>query len=44
MAYYRAVQLKDVNLFLDMLKNYDIDAVLLTAMTPAAQLLDHAAQ
>jgi hypothetical protein len=40
-AYYRAVQLKDVNLFLDMLKSYDIDAVLLTAMTPAAKLLDH---
>jgi hypothetical protein len=41
MKYYRAVQLKDVNLFLDMLKNYDIDAVLLTPATPAASLLDH---
>jgi hypothetical protein len=41
MAYYRALQLKDVNLFLDMLKNYDIDAVLLTPSTPAASLLDH---
>jgi hypothetical protein len=41
MAYYRAVQLKDVNLFLDMLKSYDIDAVLLTSATPAAGLLDH---
>jgi hypothetical protein len=41
MAYYRAVQLKDVNLLFDMLKNYDIDAVLLTPATPAASLLDH---
>jgi hypothetical protein len=41
MAYYRAVQLKDVNLLLDMLKSYDIDAVLLTPATPAATLLDH---
>ena len=41
MAYYRAVQLKDVDLFLNMLKSYDIDAVLLTPATPAARLLDH---
>jgi hypothetical protein len=41
MAYYRAMQLKDVNLLLDMLKNYDIDAVLLTPATPAASMLDH---
>jgi hypothetical protein len=41
MTYYRALELKDVNLFLDMLKNYDIDAVLLTPSTPAAGLLDH---
>jgi hypothetical protein len=41
MAYYRAIQLKDVNLFLDLLKTYDIDAVLLTPATPAAGLLDH---
>jgi hypothetical protein len=41
MAFYRALELKDVNLFLDMLKNYDIDAVLLTPTTPAAGLLDH---
>jgi hypothetical protein len=41
MAYYRALELKDVNLFLDMLKSYDIDAVLLTPSTPAARLLDH---
>jgi len=41
MAYYRAVQLKDVDLFLNMLKSYDIDAVLLTPATPAVRLLDH---
>lgn len=41
MAYYRAMQLKDVGLFLDLLKTYDIDAVLLTPETPAATLLDH---
>jgi hypothetical protein len=41
MAYYRALQLKDVNQLFDILKNYDIDAVLLTPATPAASLLDH---
>jgi hypothetical protein len=41
MKYYRALQLKDVNLLLDMLKDYDIDAVLLTPATPAVSLLDH---
>jgi hypothetical protein len=41
MGYYRALQLKDVNLLIDMLKSYDIDAVLLTPATPAATLLDH---
>jgi hypothetical protein len=41
MAYYHAVQLHNVNKFLDMLKNYDIDAVMLTPSTPAASLLDH---
>jgi hypothetical protein len=41
MAYYRAIQLQDVNLFLDILKTYEIDAVLLTPSTPAAGLLDH---
>jgi hypothetical protein len=41
MAYYRALELKDVNLFLDILKSYEIDAVLLTPSTPAAGLLDH---
>jgi hypothetical protein len=28
-------------LLLDLLRNYDIDAVLLTPVTPAASLLDH---
>jgi hypothetical protein len=41
MAYYRAMQLKDVGRFLDMLKRWDIDAVLLTPATPAVGLLDH---
>ncbi len=41
MAYYRALQLKDVNRFLSILKDYEIDAVLLTPATPAASLLDH---
>jgi hypothetical protein len=41
MAYYRALQLKDVNQLLDLLKDYEIDAVLLTPATPAASLLDH---
>ena len=41
MAYYRALQLKDANHFLDILKTWDIDAVLLTPSTPAVGLLDH---
>ena len=41
MAYYRALQLKDVNQFLDILKTWDIDAVLLTPATPAVGLLDN---
>jgi hypothetical protein len=41
MNYYRALQLRDVGRFLDMLQNYDIDAVLLTPGTPAVSLLDH---
>jgi hypothetical protein len=41
MAYYRAMQLKDVNVLLDMLKDYDIDAVVLTPATPAASFMDH---
>ena len=40
-AYYRALQLKDVNQFLDILKAWDIDAVLLTPSTPAVGLLDN---
>ncbi|MGF6313309.1 hypothetical protein ABIB82_007461 [Bradyrhizobium sp. i1.8.4] len=41
MAYFRALQLKDVNQFLGLLKEYEIDAVLLMPATPAAGLLDH---
>lgn len=41
MAYDRALQLKDVNQFLDILKTWDIDAVLLTPSTPAVGLLDN---
>lgn len=41
MAYYHALQLANVNLFLAMLKNYDIDAVLLEPETPAASMMDH---
>jgi hypothetical protein len=41
MAYYNALQLKNVDLFIGLLKSYDIDAVLLTPSTPAASLLDH---
>jgi hypothetical protein len=41
MAYYRALQLKDVNQFLEILKTWDIDAVLLTPSTPAVGLLDN---
>ncbi|MFB9270159.1 hypothetical protein ACFFWD_44745 [Bradyrhizobium erythrophlei] len=40
-AYYRALQLKDVGGFLDLLRTYDIDAVMLKPATPAAKLLDH---
>ena len=41
MAYYNALQLKNVDLFIGLLKSYDIDSVLLTPSTPAASLLDH---
>ena len=41
MAFYRAMQLKDVNEFLAMLKKWDIDGVLLTPHTPAVGLLDN---
>jgi hypothetical protein len=40
MKYYRALQLKDVNLLLGLLKDYDIDAVLLKPTTPAVTFLD----
>ena len=40
-AKYSAMQLKDVNQFLELLKRWDIDAVLLTPHTPAVGLLDH---
>ncbi|WP_166302040.1 hypothetical protein [Bradyrhizobium sp. 2S1] len=41
MAYYRALQLKDVDGFFDLLKTYDIDAVMLDPATPASRFLDH---
>jgi hypothetical protein len=40
MNYYRALQLKDLDGFLNLLKTYDIDAVMLEPTTPAVQLLD----
>ncbi|MEH2504364.1 MULTISPECIES: hypothetical protein [unclassified Bradyrhizobium] len=40
MAYYRALTLKDANHFLDILKTWEIDAVLLKPSTPAVGLLD----
>jgi hypothetical protein len=43
MKYYNALQLKDVNLLFELLKQYDIDAVMLNPATPAASLLDHLA-
>ncbi len=42
-AFYRAMQLKDVNQLLDMLKRWEIDAVLLTPHTPAVGMLDRLA-
>jgi hypothetical protein len=41
MAYFRAMQLKNVNGLLDMLRDYDIDAIILTPATPAASFMDH---
>jgi len=41
LKYYNATFLKDVNLLFDVLKRYDIDAVLLNPGTPASALLDH---
>jgi hypothetical protein len=40
MEFLRALQLQNVNLFLDLLEKYNIDAVLLPPSTPAASLLD----
>jgi len=40
LKYYRATFLKDVNLLFDVLRDYDIDAVLLNPDTPASALLD----
>lgn len=42
-AYYRALQLKDVDGFIGLLQTYDIDAVMLQPSTPAVQLLDRTA-
>ncbi len=41
MAYYNAVELKDVGQFVGLLKDYDIDALLLQPDMPAARLLEH---
>jgi hypothetical protein len=40
-AYYRALQLRDVDGFMGLLRTYDIDAVMLEPGTPAVKLLDH---
>lgn len=39
--YYNALELKDVDQFLTLLKTNDIDVTLLTSSTPAVKLLDH---
>jgi len=41
MAYYNALELKDVSQFLGLLEDYEIDGLLLQPGTPAAGLLDH---
>ena len=41
MKYFHALFLKDVNALYDLLKTYDIDALLLKRDTPASLLLDH---
>jgi hypothetical protein len=41
MKYFHALFLKDVNALYDLLKVYDIDALLLKRDTPASLLLDH---
>ena len=40
MNYFHALQLKDISLLFEILKRYDIDAVILTPTTPAVALLD----
>ncbi|MET0677215.1 MAG: hypothetical protein ABW175_15565 [Bradyrhizobium sp.] len=41
MAYYNALELKDVGRFIGLLKEYDIDGLLLRPGAPAVGLLDH---
>lgn len=41
MKYFHALSLKDVNALYDLLKIYDIDALLLKRDTPASLLVDH---
>jgi hypothetical protein len=43
LAYYHALQLNDVDSFFNLLKTFDIDAVMLAPNTPAASLLNHMA-
>jgi hypothetical protein len=43
MDFYKALQLKDIALLFDILKRFDIDAVMLTPETPAVGLLAHLA-
>ena len=40
MAYYNALELKDIGQFLALLKEYEIDGLLLQPGTPALGLLD----
>ncbi|MCC8965894.1 hypothetical protein H8A95_27135 [Bradyrhizobium sp. Pear76] len=40
-TFFRALQLEDVNGFLNLLKTHDIDAVMLDPTTPASKFLDH---
>jgi hypothetical protein len=41
MAYYNALELKDIGRLLGLLEEYDIDGLLLQPGTPAVGLLDH---
>jgi hypothetical protein len=41
MAYYNALELKDIGRLLGLLEEYDIDGLLLQPGTPAIGLLDH---